>query len=265
MRRTNRIILTVVVIIIILSGFGFANRGMLRRLFTRPEQIPVAVPLTDIVMPVPTTTSSVITSTTTPRPLEPIPAPVSISKSEINLAVPFASQAPLGDWSARYNEACEEASIIMVDHYLRGALLSKQEMKDLIDRQVMWQEEQWGGHHDLSVEKTIRLAKQFYPSYTYTIISDLTASKIREQLLLGRPVIVPAAGRELHNPNFKVPGPIYHMLVVKGFTKDGKFITNDPGTRNGADYIYTESILMNAIHDWTGEAADGEKVGLVIF
>ena len=54
------------------------------------------------------------------------------------------------------------------------------------------------------------------------------------------------------------------MLVIKGFTSDGKFITNDPGTRNGADYLYTESTLMSAIHDWTGAAPDGPAVGVVL-
>jgi hypothetical protein len=138
-------------------------------------------------------------------------------------------------------------------------------MKDSIDAMVAWQVETWSGHHDLSVSQVITLVKHFYPDYSYQVINNLTADSIRQRLLLGRPVIVPAAGRELHNPNFKSPGPIYHMLVIKGFTEDGKFITNDPGTRNGADYVYTESVLMNAIHDWTGSVADGEKVGIVLY
>ena len=40
------------------------------------------------------------------------------------------------------------------------------------------------------------------------------------------------------------------MLVVKGYTKDGKWITNDPGTRRGADYVYSNDVLMNAIHSF---------------
>jgi len=53
----------------------------------------------------------------------------------------------------------------------------------------------------------------------------------------------------LKNPNFKAPGPIYHMLVIKGLTKTGDFITNDNGTRNGHNYIYKPDILYAAIHD----------------
>ncbi len=200
-----------------------------------------------------------------PEPPVVTPKPPVEQSSSINLSVPFASQAPFGDWSMPYKEACEEASIIMVDYYVRGATLSKQQMKDDIDTQVAWQEKTWGGHYDISISQLKTLGQQFYPEYSFEIISSLTAEKIRQQLRLGRPVIVPAAGRELYNPNFKDPGPLYHMLVIKGFTSDNKFITNDPGTRNGADYIYTERTLMNAIRDWDGSAPEGEKVGLVMY
>jgi hypothetical protein len=75
---------------------------------------------------------------------------------------------------------------------------------------------------------------------------------------------VPADGKKLDNPNFKNGGPVYHMLVIKGFTGD-KFITNDPGTRLGADFIYTQSNLMYSLADWdeNKNAATGGKVGLV--
>jgi hypothetical protein len=270
MRRTKGIILTAVIFLVIAGGFGYAYRSAIRQTLTPKEILPAAVPLSDIVpvAPAPTTTPAVTPTPTTTKPTPkptPTPTPTPVVKDQINLAVPFASQAPFGDWSMPYGEACEEASLIMTVHYLQGTALSKQQMKDAIDDMVAWQIEAWGSHKDIAMREEVELAKHFYPKYSYQLISNLTADKIREQLVLGRPVIVPAAGRELHNPNFKQPGPIYHMLVIKGFTKDGKFITNDPGTRNGADYVYTEAVLLNAIHDWTGSAADGEKVGLVMY
>jgi hypothetical protein len=71
-------------------------------------------------------------------------------------------------------------------------------------------------------------------------------------LVSGKLVIIPAAGRLLGNPNFSGQGPIYHMLVVRGFdNKTGEFITNDPGTRKGEGYRYKYSVLINAIHDWS--------------
>ena len=37
-----------------------------------------------------------------------------------NLPVPFTSQAPAGVWTQPWQDACEEAAIVMVDHFYRG-------------------------------------------------------------------------------------------------------------------------------------------------
>jgi hypothetical protein len=41
------------------------------------------------------------------------------------------------------------------------------------------------------------------------------------------------------------------MLVIKGYdeTQD-QFITNDPGTKRGADYRYKTDILISALRDY---------------
>ena len=214
-----------------------------------PAELPTATSTKPIVDPVINTTT----------PSTPV---ITVTKEQINLAVPFQAQAPFGNWVEPYKEACEEASLIMVDHYLAGTSLSKQQMQDEIDAQISWELKNWGGHFDLTLAQTAELAQAMY-NYQTRIISDLTIDKIKAELNAGNPVIVPAAGRELDNPNFKQPGPLYHMLVIKGYLP-GKFITNDPGTRNGADYVYTEKVLLAAIRDWTGSAPDGPKVGLVL-
>jgi hypothetical protein len=73
------------------------------------------------------------------------------------------------------------------------------------------------------------------------------------------------AGRQLGNPNYKQPGPLYHMLVIKGYKKNGDFITNDSGTRKGADYIYQADVIMQAMHDWNGgKVKTGKKVMLIV-
>jgi len=182
----------------------------------------------------------------------------------INLAVPFQPQAPFAQWVEPYKEACEEASLIMVDYYLRGKLLTPEDMKREIDRQVAWQYENFSGHWDLSIEQEEVLGRAFY-DHKFLKLPNLTANIIKEQLNLGRPVIIPAAGRELGNPYFQTPGPLYHMLVIKGYTADRRFITNDPGTRRGADFIYDEDVLMAAIKDWDGVAPAGAKIGLVMY
>ena len=69
----------------------------------------------------------------------------------------------------------------------------------------------------------------------------------------------------LGNPYYKQPGPIYHALVLKGYTKDGKFITNDPGTKRGADYLYDPQVILNAMHEWnSGDVEHGRKMAIVV-
>ena len=47
---------------------------------------------------------------------------------EYNLAVPFQPQAPFANWDMPYQEACEEASLIMADAYFAGQALSANDM-----------------------------------------------------------------------------------------------------------------------------------------
>jgi hypothetical protein len=163
------------------------------------------------------------------------------------LDIPFASQAPFGDWDQPYQDACEEASIIMIKYSKNHSLLSKESMKLEITQAVDWQIKNWGGHRDLNAKDTLKLAKDYF-GLEGTIINQPTAEMIKEQLVLGHPITLPAAGRKLKNPNFRGLGPIYHMLVVRGFdNKIGKFITNDPGTRKGERYLYEYDLLIAAI------------------
>lgn len=55
------------------------------------------------------------------------------------------------------------------------------------------------------------------------------------------------------------------MLVVKGYINNN-FITNDPGTRNGADYVYTSQNLFDAIADFIpGRGTVGSAIGLIVY
>jgi hypothetical protein len=163
------------------------------------------------------------------------------------LKMDFASQAPYGDWSEPYENACEEASIITVEHFLKQFSLSKEEMKQEIDASVAWQIRNWGGHKDLDADKTLELAEGNF-KLSGEVITVSSANDLKKQLAQNHPIIVPTAGRKLGNPNFRGAGPEYHMLVVKGYDDEqGVFITNDVGTRKGESYIYKFDVLMNAI------------------
>ncbi len=207
--------------------------------------------------------------TTTPIKNEATPTEERVVKpvdnvEAINLAVPFTSQAPTANWAQPFQDACEEASLIMVEYYYENKKMpDKLAVEQMILDMVDWQVQNWGVHGELPVSQEADLALAMYNQKT-EIVNNLTVEKIKDFLRQGRPVIVPADGKKLDNPNFRNGGPVYHMLVIKGFTGD-KFITNDPGTRLGADFIYTQDNLMYSLADWdvNKNAATGGKVGLV--
>jgi hypothetical protein len=188
-------------------------------------------------------------------------SPVAELPKSYLLKVDFQSQAPYGDWSEPYENACEEASIITVKHYLNNQDLSKEQMKSEIDGAVDWQFKNWQAHKDLDAQMSLFLAKQHF-GLEGKIISGLQAENIKKYIASGLPVIAPTAGRKLGNPNFRGAGPEYHMLVIIGYDdSQGIFITNDPGTRKGESYVYKYQTLLDAI---SGPGEDMSKDLIVL-
>jgi len=163
--------------------------------------------------------------------------------------IPFLSQSPFAEWDELHNEACEEAALIMAKYWLEEKSLSKETGDKEILNSVVWQNQNWGGHYDLSAEYIKDLGINYFglTKIYYSEIKDIDDIKV--ELGKGNLVIVPTAGRLLNNPYYKQPGPAYHALVLKGYQND-KIITHDPGTKRGENYIYDQSVLLNAIHDW---------------
>lgn len=191
---------------------------------------------------------------------KPSPAP-----TQINLNIPFGSQAPFADWGMPYQEACEEAAVIMAHRFFSGEPLDAEIMNTEILKLVEWQEKTFGYYKDTTAEEIARILREYFGHADIEVRYKFTIDDIKKEVAAGHPVIVPAAGRLLPNPNFKQPGPIYHALVVKGFLANGKIITNDPGTRKGADFLYNPAALMNAVHDWNAEdILKGKKVMIVV-
>jgi hypothetical protein len=184
----------------------------------------------------------------------------------LNLDVPFTSQAPLSNWDEIHEDTCEEAALLMVHRFyedkpFEDAQTADNELLALVD----FQNEQYGDFKSTSAEETAELIKDFYHYKRVDVVYNITINDIKQQVAQGRPVILLSAGRELGNPNFTQPGPLYHALVVKGWTET-QIITNDPGTRKGHDYVYDPDVLINATHDWNnGDPANGLKVMIVMY
>lgn len=201
-----------------------------------------------------------------PEPVPELPkSEDSVLPAEFNLKIPFTSQAPHANWDMPYQEACEEASVLMSVWFINGV---ESRTKDEADQEILelvaWQEEVFGFYKDTTVEETLRILHERFDLTDAYIEEDPTIKQVEDAVVRGYPVIVPAAGRLLDNPNFSGEGPLYHMLVIRGFT-DTEFITNDPGTRRGRGYRYMKEHLMSVIHDWNGgDVEHGKKAVIVV-
>lgn len=183
----------------------------------------------------------------------------------IRIEVPFLVQAPLGNWDMPYQEACEEASLITVHHFLEGTSVTPEEANREILDLVAWEKNQSPYNADLTLEEAKRIAQDDYHHWG-ELFYDFTVDDMKRLLAAGHPIIVPLAGRDLGNPYYRGLGPWYHMLVITGFDAT-HFITNDVGTRRGQGYRYRFDVLYDAIHNWTGVKEDirkGRKVMLVL-
>lgn len=220
--------------------------------------------------PVPTQPQEPVVQEPVAQPIqETVPAEPATVPSSLNLAVPFTSQAPHGNWDEPYQEACEEASLYMAQQYYAGQPEGKIDADradaDLLNV-VAFERELFGYYEDTTAEQTGLLAESMF-GLTSRLIQNPTIDDIKAELVLGHPVIVPAAGRLLGNPYFTAPGPIYHMLVIRGYTSDNQFIVNDPGTSHGEAFLYDFDTLFYAMHDWNNgeEITQGAKTVLIVY
>ncbi|MGC9049040.1 MAG: C39 family peptidase [Patescibacteria group bacterium] len=183
-----------------------------------------------------------------------------IINSQINFDVPFTSQAPFAVWDDLHNEACEEAALIMAKYWLNGEKLSPEKAEKEILASVNWQIKNWGGHYDLPAEKIVELGKEFFNFKKIRTFYNPSVDDIKKELSKGNLVLTPAAGRLLKNPYYRQPGPVYHLLVVRGYDEKG-VITNDPGTRRGKGFRYTWDNFFGSLHDWLFGPPDyGQKL-----
>lgn len=243
-------------VLIVLGAVLFLNRVAIRDWFagSLAEDLPEAVENPQAVNETPSIPEI-------EEEAEPQPAPL---PETYNLKVPFTTQAPHANWELPYQEACEEASALIVHHYWAKTQIASPEQADeeLLEI-VAFENQLFGYYEDTTAEETAQLIREMW-KYEVDVIADPTVEMIKREVANGFPVIIPAYGKALDNPNFRSGGPLYHMLVVKGYTAE-RFITNDPGTRKGADFTYTYENLMNAIHDWNGgDVPSGDKVMIVV-
>lgn len=193
-------------------------------------------------------------------------------RSEIWASIPFTPQAPTANWDELHNEACEEASGIMVASYLRSInnnesvkiepvikpttnppdkyfrLLDPEFVELEIAKLTNWQKDNFGYFLSIDTNETAKMISEVYNLQTKVVPFDIET--IKKTYLSGDSLIIlPTDGRLLGNPYYKPPGPKYHMLVISGYNPT-ELITNDPGTKRGYNYKYKYDVIEKAVGNW---------------
>lgn len=170
------------------------------------------------------------------------------------LNVPFTSQAPLGEWQdARQQDGCEEAAVAMAMAWVGGEKnISKKDWRLRILILSGFENKKYGEYRDVALRDMVAWLFNDYFNYrTVEVKAVEKAGDILGELEKGRVVLTPMNGRALKNPNFTGAGPERHMILIKGYDyRTKEFITNDPGTRNGENYRYSEKIILGAIRNY---------------
>jgi hypothetical protein len=96
------------------------------------------------------------------------------------LPVPFTSQAPDGIWSQPWLDACEEASITMVDAFYAGKNIDTTYAKSMIQRIVRLEMKTLGVHRDTNAAQIIEIINSFFP-WEARIINNPTLEQIKNE------------------------------------------------------------------------------------
>lgn len=186
-------------------------------------------------------------------PAQPVKESVPVQDDIILFDVPFAPQAPFGNWSDdRQQDGCEEASTLMAMRWVQGLPLTLKEAKQEIIAISEFERTQYGGYHDTSARDTTkRIIRGYFKYNNIEVKNNITARDIIDELANGNLVIVPVNGRKMGNPYYTPPGPIEHQVVIIGYDKKtDEFIVNDPGTRRGKGFRYAASVIEDALQDY---------------
>jgi len=242
----------ILIIIILISGaIMFVKFFFLRKKFNQPKsqtQINISQPQNEIAAPETKVESS--------SDLSPVPAPASDPTpppAKFLLPIPFYSQAPLSKWDAFHEEMCEEASVLNAGLYLENKKPTKDQFETDLQGMQKIETSDIGAWKSTTIAETKKLVDIYFAGkFQSKTIDNPTIIDIETEIAAGHPVVVPLAGREIGNPNFTPPGPVYHMLVLKGYDSQN-FIANDVGTRRGDSYTYAKEVIMQNMHDWNAK------------
>lgn len=194
------------------------------------------------------------TSTEEVSEQEPVQLP-----EALNLEMTFYSQAPHGNWDYPWQEACEEASVLLIANEYYDHNWTRDEFNEEILKIVDWEKNYFGSYEHTDMAQTAEMLEKYLGLNT-VIHENPSYEDIQKVLLKGHLIVMPFAGKQLNNPYYTNGGPNYHVMVVKGYkAAEKKIITDDVGTRRGEDFVYTWDNIHSSLHDYAEPITDGAK------
>ncbi len=160
----------------------------------------------------------------------------------------FFSQAPYGNRNQPYQDACEEASLLIWRYYLKNLNKTKAEYNtDLLAMVALEMEMLWY-FESTTIMEMKQIINRRDPTLHARIIEHPTIRDIEKEISQDNVVVAPFYGKWLKNPHYALWWPEYHFLVIKGYDQTN-FITHDVWTLRWANREYTKTIIMENIHD----------------
>jgi hypothetical protein len=184
---------------------------------------------------------------------------------ELNLPIPFSTQAPTGNWDG--NENCEETSAIMAYQFLNGNRedeLPADMVQSQISKLIAWEQANLKHSANTGAEETGQMIQKALDLKT-NLLKDFTENDFKKTLQNQQVILLPLNAQLLAPANYSNFHPTYHMVVVRGYDEKGFFI-NDPGTGSGKNNHYTFNELKSAASDWnaTDKKIDTTKKTAII-
>lgn len=180
----------------------------------------------------------------------------------VRLPVPYVSQVPQGNWVLPWSQACEEASIAMVQYFYEGKLgPTVAEGKAFMEKQIAWEDANLKKNEDTNANETVRVIEA-NAGFEASVKRDPTLDDIKDELREQRPVIALVGMYELYGE--KSIGDSFHVLVINGFDDTKQvFYVEDPARENAKSYSY--ETVMAALHDFNADSKEGDGPATVLF
>ncbi len=247
----------ILVIVLIVVGGSIATYEGVKILHRAKENVPAAVDLTTFVSQEHQTQQNLggENATNSQQVVQNVSVP-----AELNFSMTFYSQAPFGDWSEPWQNACEEASSLLIANTYFHHNWTPEQFRDQILTLVDWENKTFGDYKSTNAKEIVQMLHDEL-GLNAVIHSNPSFEDVQQVLAEGHLIIMTFDGRELNNPFYTNGGPDYHAMVIKGYKEGQKVITEDVGTKHGENYVYDWSTLENASHDYTTpNIDDGAKL-----